>query len=83
MATAVQGKYRVKVKPDYFEPVNIWTCVALPPGNHKTAVLGVLTQTLMEWENHQRILLEPVIVKMVIDKRKANWRYLFSSSIGR
>ncbi len=72
IATAAQGKYRVKVKPDYFEPVNIWTCVALPPGNRKTAILGALTQPLVEWENQQRILLEPVIVKMVSEEQTLN-----------
>jgi hypothetical protein len=72
IATTVQGKYRVKVKPDYFEPVNIWTCVALPPGNRKTAVLGALTQPLMEWEDQQRILLEPIIAKMVSEEQTLN-----------
>jgi hypothetical protein len=72
IATAAQGKYRVKVKPDYFEPVNIWTCVALPPGNRKTAVLGALTQPLLEWEDQQRILLEPIISKMVSEEQTLN-----------
>ena len=52
--------------------MNIWICVALPPGNSKTAVLGALTQPLMEWENQQRILLEPVIAKMISEEQTLN-----------
>ncbi|HUD00811.1 MAG TPA: DUF3987 domain-containing protein, partial [Rhabdochlamydiaceae bacterium] len=38
LSVAAQGKYIIQVKPDYFEPVNIWTAVALPSGSRKSAV---------------------------------------------
>lgn len=53
LATSAQGKYRVRVKADYFEPVNIWTCAALPPGSRKTAVQEAATAPLIAWENEQ------------------------------
>lgn len=56
-----QGKYRVRVKPDYFEPVNIWTCAALPPGSRKTAVQMAATAPLTAWEKLKRESLEPEI----------------------
>lgn len=59
ISSAAQGKYRVRVKQDYFEPVNIWTCVALPPGSRKTAVQQAATAPLTAWEKQRREAVEP------------------------
>lgn len=67
ISAAAQGKYRVRVKQDYFEPVNIWTCAALPPGSRKTAVQMAATAPLTKWEKVQREVLEPVIKKAQAD----------------
>lgn len=61
LSAAAQGKYRVRVKPDYFEPVNVWTCAGLPPGSRKTAVQGAATAPLSAWERVQREIAEPAI----------------------
>jgi len=61
ISAAAQGKYRVRVKADYFEPVNIWTCAALPPGSRKTAVQMAATAPLTKWEKLQREKIEPEI----------------------
>lgn len=61
MSAAAQGKYRVQVKADYFEPVNIWACAALPSGNRKTAVQMATTAPLIAWEKRQREAVEPDI----------------------
>ena len=61
LSAAAQGKYRVRVKPDYFEPVNVWTCAGLPPGSRKTAVQGAATAPLSAWEKVQRDIAEPAI----------------------
>jgi len=61
LAAAAQGKYRVRVKHDYFEPVNIWTCAALPPASRKTAVQNAATAPLTAWEKLQREIAEPLI----------------------
>lgn len=61
LSAAAQGKYRVRVKSDYFEPVNVWTCAGLPPGSRKTAVQGAATAPLTEWEKVQRDIAEPAI----------------------
>ena len=61
LAAAAQGKYRVRVKADYFEPVNVWTCVALPPASRKTAVQNAATAPLTAWERAQREIVEPLI----------------------
>jgi hypothetical protein len=67
ISAAAQGKYRVRVKADYFEPVNIWTCAALPPGSRKTAVQMAATAPLSKWEKWQREALEPEIKKAQAD----------------
>jgi len=63
ISAAAQGKYRVRVKADYFEPVNVWACAALPPGSRKTAVQTAATAPLAKWEKLQREKLEPAIKK--------------------
>lgn len=67
ISAAAQGKYRVRVKPDYFEPVNIWTCAALPPGSRKSAVQMAATAPLTAWEKVQRDIAEPAIKQAQAD----------------
>jgi len=50
VASACQRKFIVELEQNYQEPLNIWTIVALEPGNRKTAVLQTMTKPLMEWE---------------------------------
>ncbi len=40
VATATHKRYQVQIKADYFEPVNIWSVVVLPPASRKTRVHG-------------------------------------------
>jgi len=67
ISAAAQGKYRVRVKADYFEPVNLWTLCALPPGSRKTAVQNAATAPLSTWERWQREIIEPEIKKAKAD----------------
>ncbi|MBZ0105204.1 MAG: DUF3987 domain-containing protein [Sulfuricella denitrificans] len=67
MSAATQGKYRVRVKADYFEPVNIWACAALPPGSRKTAVQMAAAAPLSAWEKVHREIVEPAIKKAQAD----------------
>ncbi|MBZ0095027.1 MAG: DUF3987 domain-containing protein [Sulfuricella sp.] len=67
LSAAAQGKYRVLVKADYFEPVNTWTCAALPPGSRKTAVQNAATAPLTAWEKVQREIVEPAIKQAQAD----------------
>lgn len=61
ISAAVQGKYRVRVKHGYFEPLNIWTLCALPPGSRKTEIQGAATAPLTQWERDQREYMTPII----------------------
>lgn len=61
ISASAQGRYRVRVKHDYFEPVNLWTLCALPPGSRKTAVQNAATAPLSVWERWKRDEIEPKI----------------------
>jgi hypothetical protein len=61
LGVAAQGKFRVRIKTDYVEPLSLWTCCALQSGNRKTAVWQAATAPLSQWERERRTELEPNI----------------------
>lgn len=61
LGTACQGKYIVRIKPGYQEPVNIWTVTALDPANRKSSVLMKITDPLGQWENMKHLELDVLI----------------------
>ena len=65
IATAIHDKYSIQVKPDYSEPVNIWTVVALPPGCRKSAVQGAVIQPIIMYEKTKQEEMKPLIVERV------------------
>ena len=50
IATAIAPKARVRVKPGYTEPLNLYIGVALPPGERKSAVFAAASKPLIEYE---------------------------------
>jgi len=58
LGTACQGKFVVKIKPGYQEPVNIWTVTALDPANRKSSVLMKITNPLSQWETTKHLELD-------------------------
>lgn len=74
ISTAAQGKFIVQVKPDYYEPVNVWTAVALPPGSRKSAVQKAVTEPLTEWERLKKIELELVVAKLTSENKSLEVR---------
>jgi hypothetical protein len=68
-ATAAARRLRVMVKPGYFEPCNLWTVVALPPGNRKSAVQSAASAPLVDWEREKAAIMEPEI-KRITSERK-------------
>lgn len=50
VAVAGQCKFKVQVRPDYTEPVNIYALAALPPGERKSATAEACKRPLIEWE---------------------------------
>ncbi len=50
VAVAGQRKFKVQVRLDYTEPVNIYALAALPPGERKSATAEACKRPLIEWE---------------------------------
>ncbi|CAM5547650.1 hypothetical protein SCALM49S_09416 [Streptomyces californicus] len=50
LATAAGGRATVHVRGHWREPVNLYTAVALPPGNRKSAVFALMTGPLLAAE---------------------------------
>ena len=50
VAVAGQRKFKVQVRPDYTEPVNIYALAALPPGERKSATAEACKRPLIDWE---------------------------------
>lgn len=64
LAAAAARRLRVEVGPGYYEPCNLWTVVALAPGNRKSAVQSAATAPLVEWERAKIVELEPEIKRI-------------------
>lgn len=50
VAVAGQRKFKVQVRQDYTEPVNIYALAALPPGERKSATADACKRPLIDWE---------------------------------
>ena len=50
IATAVHGHYRLQVRADWLEPLNIWVVVVLDPGNRKSPVFAKVSAPVLEKE---------------------------------
>lgn len=71
VATVIAKRFDVAPHGEgYFEPLNIWTVTALPPGSRKTAVVSAITKPLIEWEKIEGERLAPEI-KRIAAKRHA------------
>jgi len=68
-ATAAARRLRVKVKPGYFEPCNLWVVAALPPGNRKSAVQSAATAPLVAWERDQATIMEAEICRVTSERK--------------
>lgn len=69
LASACQRKFVVELEQNYQEPLNVWTVVALEPGNRKTAVLQAVTKPLMEWERKATEQVSGEIVKKEAERK--------------
>lgn len=56
-SAAAARRFRIMVKPGYFESLNQWLACALPPGNRKSAVQSASTAPLRGWEFDKAELL--------------------------
>ena len=53
LSTVLMRQVVISPKPNWFEPINIYTLIALPPANHKSFVLKSCMQPALDWEKEQ------------------------------
>lgn len=68
IATAVQRKIQVFVKPDYSENINIFASCALNPGERKSPVVKKCKKPLMSWEIQQQLIADEAIKDAISEK---------------
>lgn len=68
-ATAASRRLKVRIKPGYTEPCNLWLVAALPPGNRKSAVQSAATFPLLSWEHGQASSME-IEIQRISSERK-------------
>lgn len=53
ISAVVAKRFNVSPKEGWYEPLNIYTLIALPPANHKSIILRHCTAPLIHWEREQ------------------------------
>ena len=74
LATACQKKFEIACDGSHKEPLNLWVCPAMDPGNRKTTVVITLTGPLRRWETEEQAKLAPVIRERESVRRTAEKR---------
>src|SRR5947209_3326030 len=68
-SAALAGKIEVEAEPRYKEPVQIWVCGLLESGNRKTAVLDAVRKPLDDYEDSERVRLEPELKRLASERK--------------
>lgn len=55
LATALQRRYTVQVRPDWTEPLNLFTVVVAPPAERKSPVLKQMTEPIQAYERRRQL----------------------------
>lgn len=58
VALCIQKKYKVRGKPDWLEPVNLYTTVVASPAERKSAVTEIMTRPVFEFEQNVNDFLQ-------------------------
>lgn len=69
MALCIQGKYAVQVKPDWVEPVNLYTLVVARPSERKSPVLKEITSPVFKFTKEENERRKPEIASYELQKK--------------
>lgn len=64
ISAALAKRFVISPKEGWHEPINIYTMIALPPGNNKTFILKSCIEPLIAWELSQAALYEQEIKRL-------------------
>lgn len=51
IATSIQGKYRIRGKPDWTEPLNLYVTEIAPPSERKSSIQHAMVRPISDYEN--------------------------------
>ena len=74
LSAVLMQRVFVSPKANWFEPINIYTLIALPPANNKSFVLNTCMKPLVEWESEQKLRLDGEIRKLRSERRNQEKR---------
>ena len=61
IATSMQGKYRIKGKADWIEPLNIYITEIAPPSERKSAIQHAMVRPVSDYENEYNKVNAPAV----------------------
>ena len=76
IALAMQGKYKVRAKEDWVEPVNLYVVNVAEPAERKSAVISLMTKFMSDFEAEYNKQLSAALqvnqmAKKVLERKKA------------
>ena len=77
LALCQQGKYRIKGKDDWIEPLNLFTVIVAEPSERKSAVIGHLIRAVQQFEaaynqQHSGAIERSKLEKRMLEKQQRN-----------
>ena len=86
VSAVAQGKFRVFIRDGYTEPVNIYSLVALAPGERKSPVFNLAMKPIVEWEERKARSLKDTIAvatsrRMSSEKKISHMRALYAKEL--
>ena len=63
LSICLQGKYRIWGKADWWEPLNTYCVIVLPPAERKSAVISLMTAPLEEYEQEINAAMDAQIIE--------------------
>lgn len=69
LATAAQSGFRIKIRNEYNEPLNLFAICPLEPANRKTAIVAACSEPLLVWETEQAEKLAPEIKRVKSERQ--------------
>ena len=68
LSICLQGKYRIWGKSDWWEPLNTYCVIVLPPAERKSAVISLMTAPLEEYEQEINAAMDAQIIESQMKK---------------
>lgn len=69
ISLCVQGKYRIQVKPDWEEPVNLYAVVVMRPSERKSPTLKMVSAPVFEYMDEENERRQPEIAEYETKKK--------------